>query len=45
VSLAGEWAFYPGELLDAVGARTAVTTRLVPDLWRGAEAGGAIASS
>jgi len=41
VSLAGEWAFYPGELLDAAGATTSVTTRFVPDLWRGAEAGGA----
>jgi diguanylate cyclase (GGDEF)-like protein len=46
VSLAGEWAFYPGELFDAAEARASVTTtsgtiRLVPDLWHGAEAGGA----
>ena len=30
VSLAGEWAFYPGELLDAAGATTQAAARVAP---------------
>ena len=41
VSLAGEWEFYPGELLNAAGAEASAMVRSVPDLWHGAEAGGA----
>jgi two-component sensor histidine kinase len=43
VRLSGEWLFAPGRLLDTEEMASAIglTTRVVPDYWRGADAGGA----
>jgi two-component sensor histidine kinase len=42
VRLSGEWDFFPGQLLDPAAAVSAVSPlrRSVPDLWKGADAGG-----
>ncbi len=41
IALAGEWAFYPGRLIDEgeADARPATAFRQVPDLWKGRDAG------
>lgn len=38
--LAGEWAFYPKQLLSSAEMKSPAVMRTVPDQWRGAEAGG-----